>query len=68
MTDMKTGESAGSRFIGAGSNSHGCPPNPERRAGDLVPLTPQAEERRTKKKEEERRKKSEGGGRAKSED
>ncbi|ELR24078.1 superoxide dismutase [cu-zn], putative [Acanthamoeba castellanii str. Neff] len=35
MTNMKTGESAGSRFIGAGSSSHGCPPSPERRAGDL---------------------------------
>jgi Cu/Zn superoxide dismutase len=58
MTNMKTGESAGSRFIGAGSNSHGCPPSPERRAGDLVP-TPQAEEEedgRTKNEVERRTK------------
>jgi Cu/Zn superoxide dismutase len=65
---MKTGESAGSRFIGAGSNSHGCPPSTDRRAGDLVPLKPRAEEERRRRKSEERKRKNEEGGRTKSED
>jgi Cu/Zn superoxide dismutase len=37
LTDLATGQSAGPRFIGDGKNVHGCPPDDNRHAGDLVP-------------------------------
>ncbi|KAL6071616.1 Superoxide dismutase [Cu-Zn], variant 2 [Balamuthia mandrillaris] len=35
ISDKESGLSTGGHFVGGGSIDHGCPPNPERHAGDM---------------------------------